>query len=91
MWRVGQEHLTDPYVERYFSELPGAAQVFSGWMLAELAEWFFPVTSLHDETVRRAEALVARDDLDLSLRRRVTDEADELRRRITIRRAFGAS
>ena len=23
MWRRGQEHLTAPYVERYFDELPG--------------------------------------------------------------------
>ena len=25
MWRVGQESLTDPYVDRYFTDLPGTA------------------------------------------------------------------
>ncbi len=89
MWRAGQEQLTDPYVERYFDELPGTAKVFSGWVLADLAEWFFPSTSLRTTTLELAEALIARADLDLSLRRRVTDEADKLSRRIAIRRTFG--
>jgi len=91
MWRVGQEHLTEPYVDRYVDELPDAAKVFSGWVLADLAEWFFPATSLKDETVAKAQALVTRDDLDLSLRRRVTEQADDLRRRILVRRTFGSS
>ncbi|MGD9958901.1 aminopeptidase N [Nocardioides sp.] len=91
MWQARQEHLTDPYVERYFAELPGTAEVFSGWVLADLAEWFFPMTSLRAETLERAEELIARDDLDLSLRRRVTDQADTLRRRLAIRQTFGSS
>ncbi|CUR60087.1 Membrane alanyl aminopeptidase, Metallo peptidase, MEROPS family M01 [metagenome] len=89
MWRPGQEELTAPYVERYFEELPGAAKVFSGWVLADLAQWFFPATSLQPETLALADGLIERSDLDLSLRRRVTDQTDELRRRLAIRRAFG--
>ncbi len=90
MWRHGQEDLTAPYVARYFEELPGAVNVFSGWVLADLAQWFFPSTSLESETLDRAQALIDRGDLDLSLRRRVTDQTDELRRRLDIRHAFGA-
>ena len=89
MWRVGQEHLTERYVDRYFDELPGREKVFSGWVLADVAEWFFPTTSLRDDTLAKAESLAARDDLDPSLRRRVADATDELRRRIAVRRAFG--
>ena len=89
MWRVGHEHLTDRYVDPYFDELPGREKVFSGWLLAEVAEWYFPTTSLRDETLAKAHALASRDDLDPSLRRRVIDQADDLRRRIAVRRAFG--
>ena len=64
-------------------------KVFSGWLLAEVAEWYFPTTSLRDETLAKAHALTSRDDLDPSLRRRVIDETDDLRRRIAVRRAFG--
>ena len=34
MWRVGQELLTEPYVDRYFDELPGTVDVRQGWVLA---------------------------------------------------------
>jgi aminopeptidase N len=90
MWRVGHEHLTEGYVDRYFDELPAREKVFSGWLLADVAEWYFPTTSLRDETLDKADALASRDDLDLSLRRRVIDQTDDLRRRIAVRRAFGS-
>ena len=89
MWRTGQEALTDPYVARYFDELPGTAQVHSGWVLADVAEAFFPLTSLRPETVERAHALAASAGLDVSLRRRVVDTADELEHRLAVVRTFG--
>ena len=57
-------------------------------MLADAAQYFFPVTSLQDETLAKAQALVATGSLDLSLRRRLADEAAELERLLAIRRAF---
>ncbi len=90
MWRAGQEHLTDPYVGRYFDELPGTAQAHSGWVLADVAEAFFPLTSLDDTTVARAHELIARPDLDASLRRRVVDTTDELEHRLAVTRTFGS-
>ncbi len=42
MWRHGQEHLTDPYVERYFAELPGTVERRSGWLLADAAAGVLP-------------------------------------------------
>jgi aminopeptidase N len=90
MWRRGQEELTAPYVDRYFAELPATAQRFSGWVLADLAQWYFPLTSLDDQTLARAEELAARPDLDLSQRRRVADMVDLLGRRLTIRRKYSA-
>ena len=89
MWRFGQEELTRPYVDRYFAELPAAEKVFSGWMLSDVAEWFFPVTSIDRETLERAEALANSQGLDPSLVRRVTDVADDMRRQIHTVERYG--
>ncbi len=91
MWRAGQEELLAPYVERYFEELPGTAEVHSGWVLADVAEAFFPLTALEDATLDRARALVEHPGLDPSLRRRVVDTTDELAHRLAVRRAFARS
>jgi aminopeptidase N len=84
MWQAGQEELTAPYVDRYFADLPGTASRRSGWVLADAAEWFFPLTALSSRTVDQALALAGNDDLDLSLRRRAAVTADEMRRRLVI-------
>ncbi|GAB3789055.1 aminopeptidase N [Nocardioides ungokensis] len=90
MWRTGQEQLTDGYVDRYFAEVPRTVDVRSGWVLADAAQDFFPTTSLTEETVARARALIDLEGLDASIRRRVVDLTDELERRLAIRRAFPA-
>ncbi|GAB2863097.1 aminopeptidase N [Nocardioides pacificus] len=89
MWQVGQEHLTQEYVERYFAELPATVRVRSGWSLADGAQAFFPMTAVDEVTLARAHTLADSADLDLSLRRRVVDMADELARRLAVRRTFG--
>jgi aminopeptidase N len=83
-WRGGQEELTAPYVERYFAELPDTVQARSGWVLADAAEHFFPRTSMTADTLARCEALIADGDLDPSIRRRLVDEADTLRRKLAV-------
>jgi len=88
LWRGGQEAVTTPYVDRYFADLPETVAVRSGWMLADAAQYYFPTTSLEDETLAKAQALVADGSLDLSLRRRLADEAAELERLLAVRRAF---
>ncbi|KQW52968.1 aminopeptidase N [Nocardioides sp. Root1257] len=91
MWRGGQEELTAAYVDRYFDELPATVAVRSGWVLADATEFFFPVTSLTGSTLERALAMAADDSLDLSVRRRLSDCADDLARKLAIRTAFDAS
>ncbi|MEX0429724.1 aminopeptidase N [Nocardioides sp. DS6] len=88
MWRAGQEALTAPYVDRYFNELPATVDVRAGWVLADAAEAFFPMTSLRDETLARARALVADEAVDPALRRRLIDCADDLARRLAVSRAY---
>jgi aminopeptidase N len=91
MWRGGQEELTAPYVDRYFDELPDTVRVRSGWVLADATEFFFPVTSLSETTLDRASRLAADTALDLSVRRRLGDAADDLARKLAIRKAYPTS
>ncbi len=88
MWRPGQEHLTAPYVARYFEDLPGTADVHAGWMLGTVASAYFPLTVLEHDTLERARSLAAEPGLDAVLRRRVLDQADELARRLAVRDRF---
>ena len=60
----------------------------SGWVLADAAEFFFPGTVLSVELLERTRAMAADDALDLSLRRRLVDRADELARKLAVRQAF---
>ncbi|HEY0890504.1 MAG TPA: aminopeptidase N [Nocardioides sp.] len=90
LWRSGQPELAAPYVERYFAELPGTAKVRSGWVLADAADWFFPSSSIEQATLERAEALLSDESLDASIRRRLADRADLLRRQLAVKRAFSA-
>ena len=85
MWRPGQESLTEPYVARFFDQLPGTSAIRSGWLVADAARWFFPLTSLTTETAARAEALANDEGLDHALRRQMAVMADEVRRRIAVR------
>ena len=67
--------------------LPGTVEVRSGWVLADAAEDFFPLTSVTRGDPRRAARADRRRGLDLSIRRRLVDQADELR--ATARRPAG--
>jgi aminopeptidase N len=89
LWRTGQELLTKEYVAQYFAELPAAPRVHSGWVLGDVTKAFFPMTSLTAETVARADAVIAADGLDLTIRRNLVDMTDELRRRIAVRTRYG--
>ena len=85
MWRPGQEHLTAGYAKRFFDDLPATTEHRSGWVLAEAACWFFPLTALDQETVDRAAELAGDESLDLPLRRQMAIMADEMRRRLAVR------
>ncbi|MFN8196191.1 MAG: aminopeptidase N [Nocardioidaceae bacterium] len=91
LWRPRQRGLTDPYAGRYFAEVAGTAAVRSGWVLAESAGDFFPITCLTESTVAAARALVTDTTIDAGIRRQLVDRTDELERRIATARAFGAA
>ena len=90
LWQIGQEHLTDPYVARYFDELPATTGVRSGAMLALATNVYYPRWSMTEETVARAHTLLEGDDVDTTIRRELVDETWDLERRLAARRAFGS-
>jgi aminopeptidase N len=63
--------------------------VRSGQMLSRATQVFYPRWSDTQETVARAHALLARDDMDTTIRRELVDETWDLERRLAIRQAFG--
>ena len=83
-WRIGQEDVTGPYVERYFAEVPGIAEVYQGWVMPDVAEAFFPFPAF-DEAVEPARRTIARDGLDKSLARRLVECLDVLERSVATR------
>ena len=90
MWHRGQEQLTAPYVDRFFKEIAGTADVRSGWVLTEAAHTFFPSLSLDHSTLGLAEQVLSDDSLDVGLRRALVDETDDLRRGVRVRDTFSS-
>ena len=88
MWQSGREDLLAPYVERYFAELPGTIAVREGWVLADAAIFFYPMTVTSADTLRLTEALLADPSLNPSLRRVLVDAGDELRCRLLSRERY---
>jgi aminopeptidase N len=84
-WHPEQEELTAPYVARYFSEMPALAARRTSNIVQRLAGACYPQYSVTAETLARAEAMLARDDLDPALSRIAVDSTDDLRRALTAR------
>ena len=77
-WQPGQEELTEPYVERYFADVP--AILAGRYLLAGLQVVRQSFPQYHPRALKLAEGLLAQADLDAKLRREIGDAADELRR-----------
>ncbi|HEY6597524.1 MAG TPA: M1 family aminopeptidase, partial [Asanoa sp.] len=74
-----QDPVTDPYVERFFAEMPEAARNRTAWTAERAAELAYPRFAVAARTRELAAGLLARDDLVPGLRRAVTDLDDDLR------------
>ena len=90
-WQTGRDDLLGEYVERYFAELPATTAVRAGWGLADGAHYFYPITVHRADVVERTEALLADPSLNLTLRRVLVDDGDQLRSRLAARDRYGAS
>ncbi|HEV8175910.1 MAG TPA: aminopeptidase N [Actinoplanes sp.] len=84
-WHPEQLALTDPYVERYFAEMPAMMEVRSGFSAERVALRAYPTVVVEPRTRRLAGELLARSDLSPILRRVVTDADDDVRRALAAR------
>jgi aminopeptidase N len=87
-WAPEQAELTQPYVARYFAEVPATARLRSGWVVSQTARLAYPGYAVGQETLRLADAALGRD-LDTGVRRAITDATHDLGRAVEIRRRFG--
>jgi aminopeptidase N len=84
-WWPEQQALTDPYVERYFAEMPATGAFRHGWVVAESVGESYPRYAVRPQTVAVADTLIADPALDGSVRRRLVDGTDDLRRALAVR------
>jgi aminopeptidase N len=84
-WQPEQLALTDPYVERYFTDMPAMMTVRSGFPAERVALLAYPSLVVEPRTRQLAAALLARSDLSPILRRVVTDADDDVRRALDAR------
>jgi aminopeptidase N len=84
-WQPEQQALTEPYVPRYFAEMPVAVARRPPGSSSQLLLSAFPQYAVSPRTVALAESLLARDDVRPVLRRSVVDSLDELHRALAAR------
>jgi len=89
-WQPEQVDATAGYVPRFFAEMPAAAKLRGDLVLDVLVRFLYPRYAACQQTLRMADDLLARTDIGLPLRRRVTDFTDDLRRVVAVRQAGGA-
>ncbi|TWD81975.1 aminopeptidase N [Kribbella amoyensis] len=88
-WHPGQAEATAPYVERFFTDIAGTAELRFGMALQLATTRAFPRYAVEPRTIELAERLLADDNVAPSIRRTVADQSDDLRRAVRARRAFG--
>ena len=84
-----QNEFTEPYVRRYFAEMPETAAFRTGWALGRTAMLAFPVDAAV-AGVALAEQTLKRPDLAAPIRRSLVDGTDELRRAAAARLRWSA-
>lgn len=88
-WQPEQAGLTEPYVERFFAEIPSAAKLRGDRVLETMLIWLYPRFAATRRTLDLAAELLAGDGLPVPLRIRVTDFTDDLRRVVEVREREG--
>ncbi|WP_043510934.1 MULTISPECIES: aminopeptidase N [unclassified Actinoplanes] len=79
-WQPEQRELLEPYVERYFTDMPEMMRIRSGMAAEKAAIAAYPAVMVAERTRRLAAGLLARPDLHPLLRRVVQDHDDDMRR-----------
>ena len=87
-FRHDQVELTAPFVERYFTDIPGTATIRNGWLVERTAENVYPRYAVSEDTVARAQACMADEKLESALRRAISDATDDLQRALRSQQTF---
>ncbi|ONI78438.1 aminopeptidase N [Kribbella sp. ALI-6-A] len=90
-WHPLQAEQTAPYVERYFAEIAGTAEIRAGIVVGLTAGRIFPRYAISESTVQRAEALAGDKTVAPGIRRAVADAADDLKRSLAARDLWTSS
>ncbi|MFI6826691.1 aminopeptidase N [Kribbella sp. NPDC050241] len=88
-WHPAQAELTAPYVDRFFAEIGGTAKFRSGWVIGTSAHTSFPRYAIDERVVGLAGELAADDSVAAGIQRAVGDDADDIKRALAVRSAFG--
>jgi aminopeptidase N len=90
-WQPEQMALGEPYVERYFDEMPKTAAIRSGWVVQLSVQAAFPMFAVEQRTLDLAAAVAADGSATPGVRRAVIDSADEVRRALASRVRYGVA
>jgi aminopeptidase N len=85
-WHPSQTELTAPYVDRYFTDIPGTADIRSGMALSMTVTRIFPRFAVDATVIEHANAFLADNTVDSSVSRTTSDLTDDLRRAVAARR-----
>ncbi|GAA8853530.1 aminopeptidase N [Helicobacter pylori] len=90
-WGPADRSLVEPYVERYFADVPPMREWLGEDALARVAAMTYPSRFVSDETLELSRATLARTDIDQGVRRSIVDAQSELEEALASRRAFPAT
>jgi aminopeptidase N len=88
-WQPEQRDLAEPYVERYFDELPKTTAIRSGWVVQLSVQAAFPTYAVEQRTLDLAAAVAADSSATPGVRRAMVDSADPVRRALASRTRYG--
>ncbi|MGH3481004.1 MAG: aminopeptidase N [Nocardioidaceae bacterium] len=86
-WWPDQDELLEPYVDRYFDDIPATAALRSGIVVAQTASLAFPKYAVSHRTLQLAETSLSGASFGPGLRRSVADRVDDLRQALAVRTA----
>ncbi|GIF16114.1 aminopeptidase N [Actinoplanes teichomyceticus] len=84
-WQAEQRELLEPYVQRYFADMPEMMRIRSGMSAEKTAAAAYPAVMVAPRTRELAAGLLDRPGLNPILRRVVQDHDDDMRRALQSR------
>ncbi|MFF4605562.1 aminopeptidase N [Streptomyces sp. NPDC001339] len=88
-WAPEHHALLRPYVARYFTDIPALAAARGPALTDAAGRYAFPAVFVEPETLRLGETCLADPGLTPTLRRKLTDQLDDLRRALKVQTAAG--